>query len=176
MVVGYNAQASSPDISRFPGIYNNPIQSLNTSVLPDMFLKDLFSQAYAATFDEFDNLYIADLNRGRVLIYKTLPPPNSPPTITTDTLPVGLLRKPYQATITATDPDVSDTLTATITGLPPKLKVSDCQQTSTTTTHYLNCTISGTPTKLGTFPVKITVTDTANNKVTSTLKLYIHRR
>ncbi|MBI2326525.1 hypothetical protein HYU91_04000 [Candidatus Collierbacteria bacterium] len=176
MVVGYNAYLSPPDMSHFAGIYNNPIQSLTTSAIPDMFLKDLFSQAYAATFDEFDNLYIADLNRGRVLIYKTLPPPNSPPTITTDTLPVGLLRKPYQATITATDPDVSDTLTATITGLPPKLKVSDCQQTSTTTTHYLNCTISGTPTKLGIFPVKITVTDTANNKVTSTLKLYIHRR
>ena len=73
MVVGYNAYLSPPDMSHFAGIYNNPIQSLTTSAIPDMFLKDIFSQAYAATFDEFDNLYIADLNRGRVLIYKTLP-------------------------------------------------------------------------------------------------------
>lgn len=103
------------------------------------------------------------------------PIPNLPPTITTDALPVGLLRRPYQTTITATDPDVSDTLTATITGLPPKLKVSDCKQ-STTTVGNLICTISGTPTKLGTFPIAITVTDSANNKAKATLNLSIHIR
>ncbi len=54
---------------RFPGVYTGPLAA-SRSRLPDMFLKDYGSMAYAAVFDEQDNLYIGDLNRGRVLIYK----------------------------------------------------------------------------------------------------------
>jgi hypothetical protein len=68
MVVGYNAYVSSPsEGSRFPGVYNNPWGSSTT---PDSFLKDYYSMAFAAAFDDQDNLYVADLNRAKVMIYK----------------------------------------------------------------------------------------------------------
>lgn len=67
MVVGYNGQLTLG----FPGVYRNPIQTLRTSVTPDTKLLDYFSHGYSAAFDDLDNLYIADLNRGRVLVYKT---------------------------------------------------------------------------------------------------------
>ncbi|MEX0616989.1 MAG: DNRLRE domain-containing protein [Candidatus Woykebacteria bacterium] len=70
MVVGYNAyhagSIGSPN-HRFVGIYRDP---LGASTAPDGSLKDFYSMAFSATFDENDNLYVADLNRGRVLIYK----------------------------------------------------------------------------------------------------------
>lgn len=184
MVVGYNAygaQNSPTELSRFPGIYNNPIQSLATSAFPDMYLKDLFSQAYGATFDDQDNLYIADLNRGRVLIYKTIPPaptptptpvPNTPPTITTDSLPIGYFSEQRPFGIIATDPDVTDDLTATISGLPPRLEVGSCLQ-STPSYKKLTCIISNAPTRLGTFPITISVSDSANNTTTKILDLVI---
>jgi hypothetical protein len=63
MVVGYNMYTSS----RFVGYYNDP---LGSSTQADGYLKDYWSMPYSAVFDENDNLYIADLNRARVLIYK----------------------------------------------------------------------------------------------------------
>lgn len=179
MVVGYNAY---PDGAIFPGLYNNPLQSLTTSALPDMYLKDLYSQAYGTVFDEFDNLYVADLNRGRVLIYKTLPPapsptptpiPNYPPTINNGSLPIGSFGKFYQTYVVATDPDLSDNLTATISGLPSRLTVNGCQQSTATLLRFV-CAISGIPTKLGTFPIKITVTDSVKNTTTKILNLYVN--
>ncbi|MCI0890107.1 MAG: hypothetical protein J4O04_04800, partial [Chloroflexi bacterium] len=65
MVVGYNGFSFSG--GRFPGVYHDP---RGPSTMPDDFLKDFSSHAYAAVFDEDDNLYVADLNRSRVLIYK----------------------------------------------------------------------------------------------------------
>jgi hypothetical protein len=45
-------------------------------------LNDFYSMAYSATFDDQDNLYVADLNRTKVLIYKnpfnSIPPPRTP--------------------------------------------------------------------------------------------------
>ena len=62
MVVGYNSYMAP----RFVGYYDDP---LGSSTTPTGFLNDLGSMPYAVTFDENDNLYVADLNRNRVLIY-----------------------------------------------------------------------------------------------------------
>ena len=70
MVVGYNSYMAP----RFVGYYNEP---LGNNTTPSGFLNDLGSMPYAATFDDKDNLYVADLNRNRVLIYWN--PFNNPP-------------------------------------------------------------------------------------------------
>ena len=60
--MGYNSYLAP----RFVGYYDEP---LGSSTTPTGFLKDFGSMPYAATFDDKDNLYVADLNRNRVLIY-----------------------------------------------------------------------------------------------------------
>ena len=62
MVVGYNMYGGG----RFVGVVEDP---LGPGTQPDAYLHDLWSMAYSATFDEDDNLYMSDINRGRVLIY-----------------------------------------------------------------------------------------------------------
>ena len=62
MVVGFNGWFGP----RFVASYDDPLVSGAT---PSEFLNDFSSMPYAATFDENDNLYVADLNRNRVLIY-----------------------------------------------------------------------------------------------------------
>jgi DNA-binding beta-propeller fold protein YncE len=61
MVVGLNGIIGS----RFPLVYDRPLKSDR----PDGTLNDFHSMAYAATFDDDGNLYVADLNRDRVLVY-----------------------------------------------------------------------------------------------------------
>lgn len=70
MVVGYNpyGPGPNPDGGWFPGVFLDPLTGKTT---PDAYLRDYFSMAYSAVFDAGDNLYIADLDRNRVLIYKT---------------------------------------------------------------------------------------------------------
>lgn len=63
MVVGFNGYIGS----RFPMIYRDPL----TNPLPIAALADFHSMPLSARFDQFDNLYILDHNRGRVLIYKS---------------------------------------------------------------------------------------------------------
>ena len=62
MVVGFNTYRGP----RFVGIYDDP---LNEDVLPSDYLYDFASMPYSATFDDRGNLYVGDINRGRVLIY-----------------------------------------------------------------------------------------------------------
>jgi len=62
MVVGYGLP-----FTKFIGLYTNP---LGASKTPDAYLKDYNSAAFSTDFDSQDNLYVADLNRARVLIYK----------------------------------------------------------------------------------------------------------
>ena len=62
MVVGFNGWFGP----RFVAFYDDPLVPRAT---PSGFLNDFGSMPYAATFDEYDNLYVADLNRNRVLIY-----------------------------------------------------------------------------------------------------------
>ena len=70
MVVGYNAYVGP----RFVGVYDDPLGSRE---LPTSFLYDFGSMHYTATFDDNDNLYVGDINRGRVLVYFN--PFNNPP-------------------------------------------------------------------------------------------------
>lgn len=60
MVVGLNSYIGS----RFPLVYVDPLN--NPTPTP---LKDFESMPYAATFDSNGHLYLASLNRGRVLVY-----------------------------------------------------------------------------------------------------------
>ena len=73
MVVGYNPYACSnpscPDTGQnryFPGLYEDPLSGPTDA---DEYFDDFHSMPFSATFDDNDDLYIADLNRGRVLVY-----------------------------------------------------------------------------------------------------------
>jgi len=62
MVVGYNGYSGT----RFVGVYDDP---LGPDTNPTAYLNDYGSMPFAATFDRYDNLYVADSNRNRVLVY-----------------------------------------------------------------------------------------------------------
>ena len=62
MVVGYNAYVGP----RLAAVYEDP---LGPEGLPTSFLHDFGSMFYAAAFDDNDNLYLSDINRGRLLVY-----------------------------------------------------------------------------------------------------------
>lgn len=100
MVVGFNPYIQYRDFGNagirehsgghFPGVYLSP---LTTDGTPNDYIKDFASMAFAATFDNQDNLYIADLNRARVLIYKNPfnnPVPSPTPTPTPAPTPTPL--------------------------------------------------------------------------------------
>ncbi len=63
MAVGYNGYLGG----RFVGVYADP---LGPSLNPSAYLGDYSSMPYKAAFDQYDNLYVAEQNRMRVLIYK----------------------------------------------------------------------------------------------------------
>ncbi len=96
MVVGYNAYVSP----RFVGVYDEP---LGPDELPSSFLYDFGSMPYTATFDDNDNLYVGDINRGRVLVYFN--PFNNPPAPPTEVPPHDPAPRPvYPVTIEAVSP------------------------------------------------------------------------
>jgi len=64
MVVGFNGYLGP----NFPQVYRDPL----TDPQPSMSLNDFYSHAYSARYDQFDNLYILDHTRDRVLIYWTV--------------------------------------------------------------------------------------------------------
>ena len=67
MAVGYNAYlAGRYRYGRFIGIYFDP---LDPRSLPDTHLRDLTSLPWTLRFDAHDNLFVADTNRHRVLVY-----------------------------------------------------------------------------------------------------------
>jgi hypothetical protein len=82
MVVGRNAYRAYPNL---PFLYTNPLVSQRVSAL----LNDFFSMGYASTFDSNDNLYVADLNRGRVLIYLNPLPALAPATFALNVTKAG---------------------------------------------------------------------------------------
>lgn len=65
MVVGFNTYTGW----RFPMVYQDPL----VNPQPVAALGDLQSMPLSAHFDQFDNLYVTDINRGRVLIYWNRP-------------------------------------------------------------------------------------------------------
>ena len=96
MVVGYNMYGGG----RFAGVYENP---LGPGTQPDAYLRDLWSMAYSATFDDNDNLYMADINRGRVLVYRN---PFGNPTPTGGSAPPQPAPLPeYPVTVESVSPE-----------------------------------------------------------------------
>lgn len=78
MVVGENSYDQ-----RFFAYYLNPLDP--ASKTPDGFFEDFSGMTYGVTFDSNDNLYVADINRSRILIYKkpfVEPAGNQAPTVT----------------------------------------------------------------------------------------------
>jgi len=61
MVVGFNGYLGS----RFPLVFQDP----TNNQVPVSHLNDFFSQPFSAVYDQFDNLYILDHTRNRILIY-----------------------------------------------------------------------------------------------------------
>ncbi len=97
MVVGYNSYVAG----RFVGVYDDP---LGEETLPDTYLYDFSSMPYTATFDDRDNLYVGDINRGRVLVYHN--PFDNPPRPKTSTTTEAVPPSPdYTATIHSADPE-----------------------------------------------------------------------
>ncbi|HJT23763.1 MAG TPA: hypothetical protein VJ873_04260, partial [bacterium] len=66
MVVGTNPYTNNRDVDRFPVVLKDPIHGDT----PVSNVNDFGSFPYASTFDSQDNLYVADLDRARVFIYK----------------------------------------------------------------------------------------------------------
>jgi len=62
MVIGFNGYLGP----RFPMVYQDPL----TNSVPVAALGDFHSMPFSARFDQFDNLYILDGNRSRILIYR----------------------------------------------------------------------------------------------------------
>lgn len=96
MVAGYNMYTGG----RFAAVYENP---LGGRTQPDAYLRDLWSMAYSATFDENDNLYMSDINRGRVLVYRN---PFGNPTPADGSTPIQPAPLPeYPVTVESVDPE-----------------------------------------------------------------------
>lgn len=62
MIVGFNGYSGL----RFPQIFQDPL----VNSLPTAALNDFYSQPISTRFDQFDNLYMLDLTRHRILIYR----------------------------------------------------------------------------------------------------------
>lgn len=115
MVVGYNPYSGE----RYVGYYNDPT-AVNPSnpkdpslAQPDGFLKDFTNWAISSTFDQQDNLYVYDANRGQVRIYKK-------PIFTSSTTPTPTLIPPT-ATMT---PSKFSSLSAVLTGTQASFRFS----------------------------------------------------
>lgn len=122
MVVGYNSYVAG----RFIGVYDDPI---GEETLPDSYLYDFSSMPYTATFDDEDNLYVGEINRGRVLVYHN--PFDNPPrqeiaTTTVTTPPTSQFSttihsvspKPPQCVILSSTNSSETTLELEVEGIP----------------------------------------------------------
>lgn len=105
MVVGYNSYTGG----RFVGVYDDP---LGPTTLPDAYLYDFSSMPYTAAFDDDDNLYVGDINRGRVLMYRN--PFDNPPRLENATTIAAVPPSPeYTAAIHSADPKPPQCVLAT---------------------------------------------------------------
>jgi len=117
MIVGLNAYIAR----RFPLVYNDPLNHL----VADDFLKDYYSMAYAAAFDESDNLYVASLNRNRVLIYKKPFTRSTPTPTATATLTVTTTQTPTPAPTQTVTPTPQPTAHHAVTNTPTTTHTPD---------------------------------------------------
>ena len=118
MVAGYNGYLAP----RFVGVYDYP---LGHEELPSSYLYDFGSMPYPATFDENDNLYVGDINRARVLVYRN-PFNNTPEPAEQQTGEVPVPE--YTVTLESVDPE------------PPSCLVRNSPRTDETT---LNLKVDG---------------------------------
>ncbi|MXY22703.1 MAG: tetratricopeptide repeat protein [Dehalococcoidia bacterium] len=108
MVVGYNSYLAG----RFVGVYDDP---LGEETLPTSYLYDFSSMPYTAAFDDDDNLYVGDINRGRVLVYHN--PFNNPPRQEVATTTAAVPSMPeYTVTIYSANPEPPQCVIATSSG------------------------------------------------------------
>ena len=96
-------------------------------------------------------------------------PGNQAPKITTGSLPNGKLGKKYSASVRGVDVDKGDTLTMNARNLPNGLEFGNCKTASLSIT----CKITGTPKKIRTYHVDVSLRDSAGNKTTKTFKVVI---
>ena len=111
MAVGFNMYLGG----QFVGLYGDPLGPVTE---PTDYLNDLSSMAFALDFDDNDNLYVADINRARVLVYRK---PLGGLTMENDKS--GTLAPPaplpdYPATIREVSPPPSACVLRSAVGLP----------------------------------------------------------
>ncbi len=108
MAVGHNG-ISGEENRFFVSLYANPSETLKSSVQDDVTLRDLFSHAFSTYFDGNDDLYVVDLNRGRMLKFLKpfdviLPSPSPSPQPTPSPSPTPIpSASPETVTLTATE-------------------------------------------------------------------------
>ncbi|OGG01934.1 hypothetical protein A2Z33_01710 [Candidatus Gottesmanbacteria bacterium RBG_16_52_11] len=103
-------------------------------------------------------------------------PGNTSPVIQTSFLSDATLNVQYQNFIYGWDADANETLTMTITGLPPGIVKTNCNLYYNFGGYpsYLECYIEGKPTQRGTFNVVATISDGRGGSGTKTLPLTVN--
>ena len=96
---------------------------------------------------------------------------NTPPTVSTASLPTGNVGRTYSAAVTANDPNKTDRLNITFFGLPAGLVPGPCG--GAVNSGQITCYISGTPTTAGYYKVGITATDDHGGATSTSLPLSI---
>jgi hypothetical protein len=110
-------------------------------------------------------------------------PPSVPPTtpsknaplFTTESLPDGLARQPYSATVSGLDRDMVEYVTVTQTGLPSGLSIQNCQSSFVpfAAKTMFSCEIAGTPVRRGTYNVVLTAQDLQGNRTDKNFTLIV---
>lgn len=93
------------------------------------------------------------------------PKANKAPTIHTYAVKPAMLGEQYRTTIVGSDPDMSDSLSMTLVGMPLGITNTGCTQTQTKKTIASTCILSGTPTQKGTFTLAVILRDGAGHTV-----------
>lgn len=197
MFLGYNVwiagNIGSPK-HRYISVYNDP---LGSSTAPDAFLNDFFSHPFSLTFDDWNNLYAADLNRNRVLIYKrpnntqqVSPPPSaSPSPIPTPTSSITITSTPTPVPITqpvSNTGNITGTVSSSTGGIVSgaKITVSVNGKNFTYTTNFLGV-YTITSLNPGTYSLKFsakggyinqTVSATVTSNITTTANVTLAKR
>ncbi len=134
MIVGFDPwDGFNPRNGRFVAVYNNP-DTMTSFSTPDMYFNDYYSTPYALAMDSEHNVYISDLNRGRLLIYKD--PLNY--LKVTPTGGISPTPTPIIQSITPTSaPTLSPSLTKTPTPLPTNTPFPPTPTPTSTPINYV---------------------------------------
>ena len=164
MVVGMNGYTGS----RFPLVYKTPL----VSDQPDTYLNDFSSYGgYSAVFDSNNDLYIADLDRARVLVYRQPLPPLGPEvTFSPTSLDFGVqgvhrMNQPQIVTLTNSGAVPLSITSIAITGQNGGdfAQTNTCPMSPNTLApgDHCNITVVFSPTETGTLSADVTIADNA---------------